>query len=147
MLSCTNALRPYGMCPAPVKKVATGQCLTPLHASSQTLGPPTVALAGLTEWRQNDSASGQMQPPCQSDGRTPRPPLEQWCSVWPSCWVKQDFCHWLPTFFACCNTIYIYMAMGQNPVPPVNIPIPTKIDQNGWCKRRQNGTIGFDQQP
>ena len=26
-----------------------------------------------------------------------------------------------------------YMAMGQNPVPPVNMPIPTKIDQNGWC--------------
>ena len=24
-------------------------------------------------------------------------------------------------------------AMGQNPVPPVNIPIPTKIDQHGWC--------------
>ena len=23
--------------------------------------------------------------------------------------------------------------MGQNPVPPVNIPIPTKIDKNGWC--------------
>ena len=23
--------------------------------------------------------------------------------------------------------------MGQNPVPPVNIPIPTKIDENGWC--------------
>ena len=23
--------------------------------------------------------------------------------------------------------IYIYMAMGQNPVPPVNIPIPTEI--------------------
>ena len=25
------------------------------------------------------------------------------------------------------------MAMGQSPVPPVNIPIPTKIDKNGWC--------------
>ena len=26
------------------------------------------------------------------------------------------------------------MAMGQNPgYPPVNIPIPTKIDKNGWC--------------
>ena len=25
------------------------------------------------------------------------------------------------------------MAMGVNPVPPVNIPIPTKIDYNGWC--------------
>ena len=30
------------------------------------------------------------------------------------------------------------MAMGQNPVPPVNIPIPTKID---------HGTIGFDPVP
>ena len=29
-----------------------------------------------------------------------------------------------------CETIecYKYMAMGQNPVPPMNIPIPTKID-------------------
>ena len=26
-----------------------------------------------------------------------------------------------------------HMAMGQKPVPPVNIPIPTKIDLNGWC--------------
>ena len=25
------------------------------------------------------------------------------------------------------------MAMGQKPVPPVKIPIPTKIDYNGWC--------------
>ena len=25
------------------------------------------------------------------------------------------------------------MAMGQKPVPPVNIPIPTKVDHNGWC--------------
>ena len=25
------------------------------------------------------------------------------------------------------------VAMGQDPVPPVNIPIPTKIDYNGWC--------------
>ena len=25
------------------------------------------------------------------------------------------------------------MAMGQIPVPPVNIPIPTKMDENGWC--------------
>ena len=25
------------------------------------------------------------------------------------------------------------MAMGQKPVPPVNVPIPTKIDYNGWC--------------
>ena len=22
---------------------------------------------------------------------------------------------------------------SQNPVPPVNIPIPTKKDENGWC--------------
>ena len=28
---------------------------------------------------------------------------------------------------------FLNMAVGQNPVPPVNIPIPTKIDQNGWC--------------
>ena len=26
-----------------------------------------------------------------------------------------------------------YEAMGQNPVPPVNIPVPTKIDYYGWC--------------
>ena len=25
------------------------------------------------------------------------------------------------------------LAMGQKPLPPMNIPIPTKIDQNGWC--------------
>ena len=25
------------------------------------------------------------------------------------------------------------IAMGQNPVPPVNIPIATKKDQAGWC--------------
>ena len=25
------------------------------------------------------------------------------------------------------------MAMGQNPVPPVNIPIPTKIGSKMWC--------------
>ena len=30
-------------------------------------------------------------------------------------------------------TSHVYMAMGQNPVPPVNIPLPTKIDKNGWC--------------
>ena len=35
------------------------------------------------------------------------------------------------------------MAMGQKPVIPVNLPISTKIDQNGWCTP-QNGTIGFD---
>ena len=34
-----------------------------------------------------------------------------------------------------------HVAMGQNPVPPVNIPIPTKIHLP------QNGTIGFDPQP
>ena len=28
---------------------------------------------------------------------------------------------------------FSYLAMGQKPVPPVNIPIPTKIDSNGWC--------------
>ena len=27
----------------------------------------------------------------------------------------------------------VVVLMGQNPVPPVNIPIPSKIDQNGWC--------------
>ena len=27
----------------------------------------------------------------------------------------------------------VEMAMGQNPVLPVNIPISTKIDYNGWC--------------
>ena len=26
-----------------------------------------------------------------------------------------------------------HLAMGQNPVPPVKIPIPTKIDKDGWC--------------
>ena len=26
-----------------------------------------------------------------------------------------------------------HLAMGQNPIPPVNIPIPTRKDQNGWC--------------
>ena len=26
-----------------------------------------------------------------------------------------------------------HMAMGQKPAPPVNIPIPTKIDSNWWC--------------
>ena len=40
------------------------------------------------------------------------------------------------------------MAMGQNPVPPVNIPIPTKIPtQMGGAPTNQNGTIGFDPQP
>ena len=27
-----------------------------------------------------------------------------------------------------------HMAMGQNPVPPVNIPIPTKINETGWSR-------------
>ena len=29
--------------------------------------------------------------------------------------------------------IYHHMAIGQNNVPPVNIPIPTKKDWHGWC--------------
>ena len=32
-------------------------------------------------------------------------------------------------------------------VPLVNIPIPTKIDSNGWCTYPPNWTIGFDPQP
>ena len=40
------------------------------------------------------------------------------------------------------------MAMGQNPVPPVNIPIPSKIDYKKWVVHPpQNGSIGFDPQP
>ena len=39
------------------------------------------------------------------------------------------------------------MAMGQNPVPPVNIPIPTKTDKNGVVHLSQNGTIGFEPWP
>ena len=35
-----------------------------------------------------------------------------------------------------------HMAMGQNPVPPVNIPLPTKIGL--VVHLPQNGTIGFD---
>ena len=35
-------------------------------------------------------------------------------------WVKEPAARW-------------QMAMGQSPVPPVNIPIPTKIDENEWC--------------
>ena len=39
--------------------------------------------------------------------------------------------------------IYIYMGMGQNPVPPVNIPTRLR-----WVVHLpQNGTIGFDPQP
>ena len=33
------------------------------------------------------------------------------------------------------------MAMGQKPVPPVNIPIPTKIDENGWCTYPKMGPL------
>ena len=41
--------------------------------------------------------------------------------------------------------IACYLATGQKPVPPVNIPVPTKID---WVVHLpQNGTIGFDPQP
>ena len=38
------------------------------------------------------------------------------------------------------------MAMGQNPVPPVNIPIPTKIGSK-MDGASQNGTIGFEPWP
>ena len=39
-----------------------------------------------------------------------------------------------------------HVAMGQNPVPPVNISIPTKIDK--WLVHLpQNGTMGFDPPP
>ena len=34
-----------------------------------------------------------------------------------------------------------HLAMGQKPVPPVNIPIPTKIDS------KMGGIISFDPQP
>ena len=37
--------------------------------------------------------------------------------------------------------------MGQKPVPPVNIPIPTKNRQKWVVPLPQNGTIGFDPQP
>ena len=40
-----------------------------------------------------------------------------------------------------------HVAMRQNPVPPVNIPIPAKIDQKIGGHLPQNGTIGFDPQP
>ena len=46
---------------------------------------------------------------------------------------------WVPTL-----KVHGQMAMGQNPVPPVNIPIPTKI---GSKMGGQNGTVGFDPQP
>ena len=39
----------------------------------------------------------------------------------------------------------INKAMGQNIVPPMNIPIPTKIDSNGWCTYPKMGyQNGFD---
>ena len=37
----------------------------------------------------------------------------------PICWKKSRY--------------VAHVAMGRNPVPPVNIPIPTKKKQNGWC--------------
>ena len=37
--------------------------------------------------------------------------------------------------------------MGQNPVPPVNIPIPTKIPKMGGAPTNQNGTIGVEPRP
>ena len=47
-----------------------------------------------------------------------------------------------------CIHIYIYIiyvATGQKPVTPVNIPIPTKIGSKmGGTPTNQNGTIGFD---
>ena len=36
------------------------------------------------------------------------------------------------------------MAMGQNPVPPVNIPIPTKVSKMGGAPTPKWDTIGFD---
>ena len=40
------------------------------------------------------------------------------------------------------------LAMGQNPVPPVNIPIqPVKKTKMGDAPTNQNGTIGVDPQP
>ena len=40
----------------------------------------------------------------------------------------------------------VHLAMGQKPVPPVNIPIPTKIEK--WVVHLpQTGTFGFDPQP
>ena len=63
----------------------------------------------------------------------------------------QDELQWLPQVgfpFEATVKKEHYMAMGQNPAPPVNI-IPTKIDQIGWCTypKNNNGTIGFDPQP
>ena len=42
---------------------------------------------------------------------------------------------------------WFHLATGQNPVPPVNIPIPTKIGLKWVVHLPQNGTIGFDPQP
>ena len=40
------------------------------------------------------------------------------------------------------------MAMGQNPVPPVNIPIPTKIGSKmSGAPTPKWGPIGIDPQP
>ena len=41
------------------------------------------------------------------------------------------------------RSIAVHMAVGQNPVRPVNIPISTKV----VVHLPQNGTIGFDPQP
>ena len=40
-----------------------------------------------------------------------------------------------------------HLAMGQHPVPPVNIPIPLKKVLKWVVRLPQNGTIGFDPQP
>ena len=30
-----------------------------------------------------------------------------------------------------------HLSHNQNPVAPVNIPLPTKIDENGWCTQQK----------
>ena len=46
------------------------------------------------------------------------------------------------------NLRFSEMAMGQNPVPPVNIPIPTKIGSKmGGAPTPKQDPIGFDPQP
>ena len=40
-----------------------------------------------------------------------------------------------------------HITMGQNPVPLVNIPIPTKINYKWVVRLPQNGTIGVDPRP
>ena len=40
-----------------------------------------------------------------------------------------------------------HMAMGQNPVPPVNIPFPTKIGSKMGGAAPKWDTIDFDPQP